>query len=93
MTYDMYLALTIAVCILAVFVCFVLGFFCYFLCQMGDYFCAKYRLVSAQEDTEKERYNALVLFRTKYYPVIFARSISDRQPRPIKVDVRKVVQK
>ena len=93
MTHEMYLALTIAGCILAVFACFVLGFFCYFLCQIADYFCAKYTLVHAQGDTEKERYNALVLFRTKYFPVIFARSISDRQPRPVKVDVRKVVQK
>lgn len=93
MTHEMYLALTIAGCIMAVFVCFVLGFFCYFLCQIGDYFCAKYSLVKAQENTEKERYNALVLFRTKYYPVIFAHSLSDKQPRSIKIDVRKVVQK
>lgn len=93
MTHEMYLALTISVCAVAVFGCFVLGSFCYFLYQIGDYFCAKYCLVKAQEETEKERYNALVLYRTKYYPVIFARSISDRQPRPVKVDVRKVVQK
>lgn len=93
MTHEMYLALTIAACVLAVFGCFVLGFFCYLLYQIGDYFSAKYCLVNAQENTEKERYNELVLFRTKYYPVIFAHSISDREPRPIKVDVRKVVQK
>lgn len=93
MTHEMYFALTIAACTLAVFGCFVLGFFAYFLCQVADYFCAKYALMRSLEDTEKERYNALVLFRTKYFPVIFARSISDGQPRPIKVDVRKVVQK